>query len=337
MKVQHIADTWAKNVLSDYPTAHDIYALFKRDTKSFGSDWPDWCPLPMAATYAILTQDAQSEAQARSIIKSSQRENALPILTAALIWSNDKIIIKYDETLQDDLMRQPLNDKIPIEALMQLPYNCVYIDVSLVICNERTIGFFAWMEYDINAKMPELRILYLKPDNNCISIPIPLSGGTLDDSFHFLSVSATVRGETDYTIPQIRRAFASSQKAITSSINLILYLIAHNADYPAEAKTAEKRARYANGNVKRATVWDIGTRIGAAMRKSKASESVEHRRSEINLQRNSPRPHTRRAHWHHYWTGQGDDKKLIIKWLPPISVNFTDEAAMPATIIPIKK
>ena len=31
--------------------------------------------------------------------------------------------------------------------------------------------------------------------------------------------------------------------------------------------------------------------------------------------------HYRSAHWHHFWTGSGDDKKLIIKWVDGVFVN----------------
>ena len=34
-------------------------------------------------------------------------------------------------------------------------------------------------------------------------------------------------------------------------------------------------------------------------------------------------PHSRRGHWHHFWTGakNSDDRKLILKWIAPTFIN----------------
>ena len=37
------------------------------------------------------------------------------------------------------------------------------------------------------------------------------------------------------------------------------------------------------------------------------------------------RPHTRRGHWHHYWTGTKDNRKLILKWTAPIFVGGSSD------------
>lgn len=31
------------------------------------------------------------------------------------------------------------------------------------------------------------------------------------------------------------------------------------------------------------------------------------------------RPHTRKAHWHHYWVGKGR-KELVLRWIAPTVV-----------------
>ncbi|EMO24671.1 hypothetical protein LEP1GSC170_1243 [Leptospira interrogans serovar Bataviae str. HAI135] len=36
-------------------------------------------------------------------------------------------------------------------------------------------------------------------------------------------------------------------------------------------------------------------------------------------------PHIRRAHWHHFWAGSNEERKLILRWLPPIPVNFESD------------
>jgi hypothetical protein len=67
--------------------------------------------------------------------------------------------------------------------------------------------------------------------------------------------------------------------------------------------------------------------------------------SEEGASHASPRPHYRRAHWHHFWTGPRNvpgERKLILKWLPPIPVGIQDldddsENIKPFVIKPIKR
>lgn len=52
----------------------------------------------------------------------------------------------------------------------------------------------------------------------------------------------------------------------------------------------------------------------------------------------SPRPHVRRAHWHHFGTDPRDgERKLVVKWLPPIPVNYDPGDDLPTVIQFVRK
>jgi hypothetical protein len=73
--------------------------------------------------------------------------------------------------------------------------------------------------------------------------------------------------------------------------------------------------------------WDVGVRIGAALRRHQQFEQNNHTKdTHSNL-----RPHLRRAHWHTYKTGVGRSES-ILKWLSPIPVNIDDIDALPSTV-----
>ena len=69
--------------------------------------------------------------------------------------------------------------------------------------------------------------------------------------------------------------------------------------------------------------WDVGVRYGTKIRKME-SDKKENSGTEASYivsqlpgkARRSPRPHSRCAHWHHYWTGPGR-KKLELRWIEP--------------------
>lgn len=42
-------------------------------------------------------------------------------------------------------------------------------------------------------------------------------------------------------------------------------------------------------------------------------------------------PHSRKGHWHHFWTGKRgtEERKLILKWVAPMFINGgTDEVSV---------
>ena len=44
----------------------------------------------------------------------------------------------------------------------------------------------------------------------------------------------------------------------------------------------------------------------------------------------------RSAHWHHYWTGSGDNKELIIKWVDGVFVKGSKDEAEKVVIHKVK-
>jgi hypothetical protein len=89
------------------------------------------------------------------------------------------------------------------------------------------------------------------------------------------------------------------------------------------------------------TFWEVAYRTGAAIRRAQ-EEAIRY--VPKGGSHAPPRPHTRRAHWHHYWTGpkakpgnaQPTERKLILKWIPQLSINVDDEHAIIPTIHEVK-
>lgn len=74
--------------------------------------------------------------------------------------------------------------------------------------------------------------------------------------------------------------------------------------------------------------WDVGVKYAYSVRKHNTEWSAAPRgKSSEITSRSAPRPHTRRGHWHHYWTGSRSDnsRKLILKWTAPTFVGSADD------------
>lgn len=64
-------------------------------------------------------------------------------------------------------------------------------------------------------------------------------------------------------------------------------------------------------------VWEVGYRVGTALRAARAGVGHDHGASHA-----SPRAHLRRAHWHHHWVGPlgSPERRLELRWHPPVVV-----------------
>lgn len=110
--------------------------------------------------------------------------------------------------------------------------------------------------------------------------------------------------------------------------NGVAYLCSANADIVASYSPPKVKRRNNAKRRSQATWHDVGYRIGAELR------SYEHAKSERKpYQGGTVRPHMRRAHWHHYWTGPRDgDRQLVLRWIPPVMVNVKAEGIGSATL-----
>jgi len=337
----HPADVFCKKILSRYPNAIQLADTFRRDKARFGEDYPDWCDLPTALVTVIIAGTTDERAMIRAL--KQQPKHSQTDLAAALIWTRGKMIYRFDDTLADILAAQPLDGKIPPEALNYLPYPCVYIERKMVIGDSESIGFFAWLDIE---DVKTLCLQFLESNGETVPIPIPLTGGTIDDSIIEVAESFGERyGYKDGRKYDADNLLASPfPRLISECINLLLYLCSEKPDLPDDTELRTRRSRDTYGNPKRAAQWDVGTRIGAALRAATEREAATESSDDEDDTENSaakkshasPRPHMRRAHWHSFWTGKRDspEHKLVLRWLPPITVNIND-MDLPSVVKPV--
>lgn len=70
--------------------------------------------------------------------------------------------------------------------------------------------------------------------------------------------------------------------------------------------------------------WDVGVRFGSAVRKWKSAEHSADTDGTADRKQKKMyrlRPHSRKAHWSHYWYGSGENKVRRPKWIAATFVN----------------
>lgn len=293
--------------------------------------WPDYCPLPIAAAAEYIAQFTCRENAAGGAAE----------LIACWAWRKNPVVYSFDVDLSEALTEQAGKmedlDVLPMEILLHLPYPCIYVKVkSRLFYGNGIDGFFAWIEYDLKRKAPELRI-QLVADTMDSSAPMVLH---LIDGSIKECIQDTQR-ETNRHIDDpvdLETVSIKTEMRMMIPIQHLLYLSAQNADIedaPLPTKVDRSKRKITPGSPKAGDVIEkqVGVRIGASLRKSYRSTGG----SAGTGTGTAKRSHTRRGHWHNYWTGSKDgERKLILKWTAPTVIH--PEAADNDTVViyPVK-
>ena len=310
-------------------------------------DWPAWCYLPlpawqeaaeMALPFGLPNQDAEAE---------------IPALGS---WRMTQGIYRIDPTVCDALLDTPADGDIPADVLLRLPQWCVYVETPERVqwCGERVHGFWAWLDGDA----PERANLIVLLDGPGETVPLILTLGTgsLAESLHHMLDVARRRAQAGNAPPE---AVAVAQHGamlmqpikdmLAQLLPLLLYICTAESmqQRPGNPQPQKTKRGMQTFPASQPQVWDVGVRMGAALRAAYAAEKTE--RAEASgggAGHASPRGHIRRAHWHGFRSGprltaEGESipankRRFELRWMPPIPVNLPDIDSLPSTIYPIK-
>lgn len=330
-------------VLRAYPDAAKAGDDFRAGRGRDGlPDWPDWCYLPLAAAYAIVSGGGPRRV-------SIERAHHLPIVGALLAWRMTQGVYRIDPALYDALVATPVDGEIPVEVLYRLPEWCVYVETPGLAWGARPVhGAWAHLESDVSGGPDELRLLLDTADDptrpldavaGCVALPLILGDGGITGALDRLEASA-MRGAAAHGLPfegLPSGSLGTLRRAIEPVVSLVLYLCSEAAELGRDTRRpgnpAPKRLRdgwrlFAADGLR---TWDVGVRFGAALRAAYHAAEV----GEPAGPGSSPRPHIRRAHWHTYRVGP-ERAGSVLRWLPPIAVMVDSVDDLPTTIRPVK-
>lgn len=333
-----------KKISEQYPKAWDQMEMFHSENGSpqLGS-WPNWCYAPMSAALAVASEGYDLN-KLPIDIRMAMISVAQAIFAIAP-WRLSKEVYVIDEDLKDLLFEQDGELDVPDEVLLQLPYPCFYVELPNTYYRADKIhGFFVTLEYDVNNGDKELKPVFLTDDGNIFSYSIHIGAKTIEESVDMLDKQALENTNGDKELKRLAlKAMQDSAETkifLKQILQVILYILAQNAEITpsSEQSFITKRGKTVKDKYSEIRKWDVGIRVGAAIRQQKAKEQSrekEYKESEHQ----SPRPHMRRGHWHHFWTGpkaQPEERKLILKWLSPMAIASNPED-MPITFHEVKQ
>lgn len=274
------------------------------------------------------------------------------VLTVLGTWRMTQGIYRFDPDVYREIVDTPISGDIPCSILQKMPEWCVYIPTpGLFGAGEDVHGFFATHEW-FAGQQQELLCLMLDTENHgLVSLQLPLGNYPLSEALNRsleerAKFTLQLSGVQDKVAKEIR--FAAILPVANAALSLLLYICSQAAEYGGNSRPSNPQPKYVkNGSPRffppdKPTTWDVGLRMGAALRRAyeraaAAGETSTH---------GSPRPHVRRAHWHGFRIGPmksptgapvpAEMREFELQWLPPIAVNLSDLEELVATVRPVQ-
>lgn len=329
----------------DYPGAWSAADAFRRDRgTSPDFDWPDWCYLPLAGSYAVVSGGGSNRV-------SLDRAVDVARIGALQAWRMTQGIYRFDPAVYDAVRDTAVTGDLPAEAIMQLPKWCVYVETpGHSAAGAPLHGFWAHLEFDVQSRRAELRLLLDVEVGPPLPLPLHLGSWPLAES-----VARAVDQAVDQAVLQRMPLPAGDGRRVIREqaeplVSMLLYLCSCG-DYSRRGSLAQPgnpqpvRTRRdgpklfpAAGPVE----WDVGVRMGSALRAAYLAAET----AGAGGTSTGPRGHVRRAHWHGFRSGPRtradgsevptSERPFTVRWMPPIPVNLPDVADLPATVRPVK-
>ena len=222
-------------------------------------------------------------------------------------------------------------DSFPVAAFSEMPFPSIYVEVEKFDLFD---GFLAEMVPGSRDVPNQLLLIFLKDEGSDVAYEtwhLPLNCSSIRES-----IEACIKksNQSLEAFGHDRVTEFSSYGKIEKSISLLAYLCCENAEIRESYETISVRSgkprNISSPKFDAVRKWEVGaeiTRTIKAGRKNPVYEPLPERGS------GSPkRPHMRRGHYSHYWTGKKDgseERKIIVRWISPLFVNADGSAELP--------
>lgn len=255
-------------------------------------------------------------------------------------WRRSKELYTFDAELIDSLSKDVEDLSVFKDVLKRLPYNTFYIKFDHPDFTDGEIdGAFVSFIDDTKGEV-YLHIAVLYPMDDLVGYdPFYIKIRTMD-----WKNDSSVKSTIDYLLykevseESIVEKIGTQRNIVMLVLNMILYIVSANADIVENEsqKRIMKRGPIIKDKFSEIRKWDVGVRVGSAIRKHKAQLEdavIQEDTNEENLldviakRSGTPkRPHMRCGHFHHYWTGKRNgERKLIVKWVAPTFIGKWDK------------
>lgn len=360
-----LALKWAKNILEglentkklvgEYPTAEEIRALFGLDMS---------IPFERAKNAIMKYPEFYRTVNYTRTVSPELFKDTLDDLDTASnieIWSRNKQVYSFDSDFLDELMNTDTLMTVK-DGWDYLPYNNFYIDISSNkgLSDKLGKGFFIHLE----------KGLFPRDNQMCDCYMVHIC--RVNDTYFYSDVLCRENITTEIAIDReikedikvfdLPKSLAECEKMDLLNIDthtekletglydalifqILTYLSSVEPDIKENA-TTKQTYRKPNPNMKpkhkfsEVQKWNVGNDFGVSYRKWKAEKKSSQSSSESRIGNGAgtkKRPHSRKAHWSHYWYGSGENKVRRPKWIASTFINIGNNEEKGVTVTKVLK
>lgn len=296
-----------------YPAAWKLVDDFRASRGVDLPDWPQWCFLPLAGWYTIVSEGKQI---------SLNRVPDIGRLAAIGTWRYSQGIYRFDDHVYEAIKDTIPSGEMPVDVLYRLPEWCIYIETpGTKWMGDTLYGFWAHLEFDMNEKRPELRLV-LDTENALLPLPLHLGKWTMTEAVdRAFQETVNQSRKIGFPLPTDERRPDELAAELYGLVSLVLYLCSEEPEidderepgaYPQRPRPTRTKKGWRLFPAKRPRMWTVASKLGDQLRQAANPGDATGK---------GKAPHLRRAHWHGFWTGPKDgERKFIYKWLPPVAV-----------------
>ena len=255
-------------------------------------------------------------------------------------WQRTKAVYSFKQELVE-AMSQTADSSIYVSLLERLPFKDMlffFPEEGLLLLNdERILGMYVHIESHPENLWIVINTLDHAPQYGSkvlpgIGVGFPITNGMkISEVFEtpqFLEWLSAYKRTPMYfnqrDEQRIEDLISAEKRALNTAINLLYYLSAKNADIK-NVKRSKKQRKPApsqnNDDVPVVKQFDVGSECAKIIYRhlndsidvdedDTPEDATAVRAKKVGKKR---RPHARRAHWQHYWTGEGR-KNLELRW-----------------------
>ncbi|MDY0036709.1 MAG: hypothetical protein RBS05_12440 [Zoogloea oleivorans] len=353
MPTEHRARTALVALSQRLPGIWDDYAAARAESDRPADDGVFITEFEGAGAYMQALYRAGGRTAVEALVRGNPIDVARAVSPANTLatWRMTQGIYRFDPTLYESLIATPLTGDLPADALARLPEWCIYLETpGLSVLHRDMVNRSplagAWVRNDIEADGRRVFIVTLDIEGaaGIESQAIVLNAGTLQAAI--LSTAEDWRASYGH-IDVPPEAIQGIKDYMEPVINLVLYIVSTTditgpgqPANPVPTRTRRHGLRLFAPNG--AKTWDVGVRIGSALRAAYRAEQSAPGAEGTGRQ---VRPHIRRAHWHTILSGPrvkdgsavpSAQRRRDIRWMPPIPVNLDDLDTLPSVIRGVK-
>lgn len=244
-------------------------------------------------------------------------------------WRMRKIVYRVSPALEETLVSMKMNKLVSMECITNLPSNYFYIDYSEC---EGFCGNDKGCMVAMNKSEQTISIIcVLLLDNVRVNTVIMSIGVDTQDVDSNTSLLLSVEDTSESIELELESGTCVFKEREFKKflLNFFTYMYAINKDVEVTERSVKLSKRNGNGErlkeptntYKEIEDYNVGFRY---VKQPRSKVKYTHDEDYVSGHNGSTKcTHYRQAHWHSYWTGKGEDKKLIVKWVEGVMVNGT--------------